>query len=151
MSTLGIRSTPRSVFFAIFDPDNNTIANVEEIKIPIALSTPLALKFIRSTILDVLREYDVRKACIRATETIASANIDRVQIEGVIQEAFASSDLEDYSIGNIASISKMLGIERSRFKPMVNDGINYLKINNWENHKKEEREAILSAIGAKNA
>lgn len=151
MSSLGIRATTNAVFIAVYCNKSLTILNVEQIKIPKALSTPLALKFIRSSILDIMREYQIKSACIRVTEAIGTLYISRIQIEGVIQEAFASSDLEKYCVGNIASISKLNGFKRDRFKPMVQDGANDLNIENWESHKKEEREAILAAIGANNA
>lgn len=150
MPSLGIRATPSSVFFAVYCHSEKTVINVEQIKIPKALSTPLSLKFIRSTILDIMREYSIEYACIRITESIANLNIERIQIEGVIQEAFASSDLIKYCVGNVASISRLNGFNRDKFKPMVNEGVNDLNIENWKNHKKEEREAILSAIGANN-
>lgn len=151
MSSLGIRATTNAVFIAVYCNKSLTILNVEQIKIPKALSTPLALKFIRSSILDIMREYQIKSACIRVTEAIGTLYISRIQIEGVIQEAFASSDLEKYCVGNIASISKLNDFKRDRFKPMVQDGANDLNIENWESHKKEEREAILAAIGANNA
>lgn len=151
MTSLGIRATTTSVFIAVYCNEKYTILNVEQVKIPKALSTPLALKFIRSTILDIMREYKITHACIRVTEPIGTPYIDRIQIEGVIQEAFASSDLDKYCVGNVASISKLNGFKRDRFKLMVQDGANDLNIENWESHKKEEREAILAAIGAKNA
>ncbi|MEQ9379907.1 MAG: hypothetical protein RJP95_03535, partial [Pirellulales bacterium] len=74
----------------------------------------------------------------------------RIQIEGVIQEAFASSELQSYYVGQIASISKRLGIERRRFKPLI-DGDENPGVENWNKMGKEEREAILCAMGAKDA
>ncbi len=81
---------------------------------------------------------------------MASPNLDRIQIEGVIQEAFASSELKSYYAGAIAVISKHLGIHRSKFKPLI-DGKEDFGVENWEAMGKEEREAVLCAIGAKNA
>ncbi|MHC2574687.1 hypothetical protein [Rhizobium leguminosarum] len=150
MITIGIRAAPKVVTFAIYDTDKGAIINVEEIKIPAAFDTPSALKYVRSNLLDVLREYQVERAGVRVTEGLANPNIERIQIEGVIQEAFASSELQSYYVGQIASITKRLGIDRERFKPMVN-GADDLDIENWDNMGKEEREAILCAMGAKDA
>ncbi|WP_147694527.1 hypothetical protein [Vogesella mureinivorans] len=149
MKTIGIRAAPKVVTFAIYDVEQNSIVNVEEIKIPAAFSTPDALKYLRLNLLDIIREYEVERAGIRVTEPNAqSMRIERIQIEGVIQEAFASSDLRSYYIGQISSISKRLGLDRARFKPIVG-GENDLDIENWGGMSKEEREAILCAIGAK--
>ncbi len=149
MITIGIRAAPKVVTFAIYDSDAGAVINVEKIKIPAALPTPAALKYVRSTLLDVLREYKVERAGVRVTEPNAqSTSIDRIQIEGVIQEAFASSDLQSYYVGQIASISKRLGIDRQKFKPLV-DGEEDPGVENWNGMSREEREAILCAIGAK--
>ncbi|GGF00377.1 hypothetical protein GCM10011611_02470 [Aliidongia dinghuensis] len=151
MITIGIRAAPKIITFAIYDSEANEIINVEQIKIPAAFETPAALKYVRSNLLDVLREYSVEQAGVRITEPNAqSPSIERIQIEGVIQEAFASSELRSYYIGQISSISKRLGFERVRFKPLV-DGTDDLGIANWGAMSKEQREAILCAMGAKDA
>lgn len=148
MITIGIRAAPTVVTFAVYDGDARVVLNVEEIKIPAAFSAPDRLKYLRSNLLDVLREYKVVNAGVRITEPNAqSPSIERVQIEGVIQEAFASSDLAAYYVGQISSISKRLGIERRQFKPLVNGEEEY-GVENWNRMKKEEREAILCAVGA---
>lgn len=151
MKTIGIRAAPTFVIFAIFDTEQNTIINVEEVKIPAVFSTPDALKYLRSNLLDILREYAVERAGVRVTEPNArSLSIDRIQIEGVIQEAFASSDLQSYFVGQISSISKRLGIQRTKFKPLVS-GDEDPGVENWSEMSKEAREAILCAIGARDA
>lgn len=148
MITIGIRAEPKAVTFAVYDSDEGRILNVEEIKIPAAFATPDALKYLRSNLLDVLREYRVEKAGIRVTESAArQPNIDRVQIEGVIQEAFASSELVGYYIGQIASISARIGIDRGRFKPLV-AGDEQWEVEGWDRMTKEAREALLCAVGA---
>jgi hypothetical protein len=145
---IGIRAAPKSVTFAIYDADAKAIITVEQIKIPASFSTPNKLKYVRSNLLDILREFNVTKAGVRVSEPFAkSLNIDRVQIEGVVQEAFASSELKAYYIGQISSISARLGIERNAFKPLVEGSENY-DIENWQDLDREEREAILCAIGA---
>lgn len=151
MITIGIRAAPRVVTFAVYDSEAERIINVEEIKIPAAFSMPDGLKYLRSNLLDVLREYEVEQAGVRVTEPSAqSPSVERIQIEGVIQEAFASSNLSKYYVGQISSISSRLGIDRARFKPLV-DGENAYDIENWDKMTKEQREAVLCAVGAMNA
>jgi hypothetical protein len=147
MRTMGIRVAPKEVTFAIYDSDSKSLVNVEEIKVPAAFTVPDALKYIRNNILDVLREFHVSKAGIRVSEGSAQTiNITRVQIEGVIQEAFASSNLDGYYIGQIASISSRIKISRTDFKPLVRGTIDY-DIENWHSMSQEQREAILCAVG----
>jgi hypothetical protein len=151
MRTIGIRAAPRVVTFAIYDATSDSVLNIEQLKIPAAFETPAALKYIRSNLLDILREYRIQRAGIRITEPNAqSINIERIQIEGVIQEAFASSGLDSYFVGQISSISKKLGIERIRFKPMI-AGEDDPGIEKWGDMSKEQREAVLCAKGAKYA
>jgi len=150
MTTIGIRVAPTAVTFAIYDSERASVINVEEIKIPAAFSTPEALKYVRSNLLDVLREYKVAKAGIRASEPSAqSISIERIQIEGVVQESFASSELTSYFVGHISSISSRLGIPRNDFKPFVSGEKEY-PIEKWAEMTQIEREAILCAIGAVN-
>ena len=104
LKTIGIRVSPSEVTFSIYDTEENSIINIEKIAIPNALSTPERLKYVRCNILDTLREYDVEKAGVRLSEPSArTISIERVQIEGVIQEAFASSALDNYYYGAISA------------------------------------------------
>lgn len=152
MKTIGIRVSPTEVTFSIYNTIENSIINIEEIAIPNALSVPEKLKFVRCNILDVLREYDTEKAGIRLSEPSArSISIERVQIEGVIQEAFASSTLDSYYYGAISTIAAKNNIERRRIKPLVKGEENYEAIENWQVLSEKEREAVLTAIGAINA
>lgn len=150
MITIGIRAAPKVVTYAIYDTAEDALINVDEIKIPAAFAVPEALKYVRSNLLDILREYKVEKAGIRTTEGLATPNVERIHLEGVIQEAFASSELQSYYIGQISSITKLLGIERENFKPLA-DGKKDPGVENWDKMGKEKREAILCAMGAKNA
>lgn len=152
MITMGLRAAPKLVTFAIFDSDRNEILNVEDIQIPAAFEWPVALKYLRSSILDVLREYGVGRAGVRTSEPVAkSLSVERIQIEGVIQEAFASSSLQGYFAGPIAVGAAMLRIDRTTFKPMAKEGRNDMEVDGWEDMSEVRREAVLYAMGAANA
>lgn len=151
MRTIGIRAAPKAVTFVVFDADADAVLNVEDIRIPIAFHTPEALKYVRNNLLDILREYGIERAGIRVTEPSAqSPNIARIQIEGVVQEAFASSLLKSYYVGQISSISARLGIERADFKRYVDGQLDW-PVENWASLRKEHREALLCAMGASRA
>lgn len=152
MITMGLRAAPKYVTFAIFDSEANEIVNVEDIQIPAAFDWPVALKYVRSSILDVLREYGVERAGVRTSEPVAqSLSVERIQVEGVIQEAFASSSLEGYFAGPIAVGSAMLRVERATFKPMTKEGRNDMEVDGWGDMSEVRREAVLYAMGAANA
>lgn len=137
--------------FAIFDSDKQNVLNVEEIRIPAAFTVSEGLKYVRSNLLDVLREYAVVQAGVRVTEPNAQGmSVERIQIEGVVQEAFASSTVYAYYVGQISSIAARLGIKRNEFKPFT-AGEKDPGVENWSKHSSVEREAILCAMGAINA
>lgn len=120
MKTLGIRVKPRAVIIAVFDADQAEIENIEDIKIPRALTVPESLKYVRNNILDILREYKIEHAGLRIAESNSrTLVIHRLEIEGVIQEAFASSGLKSYFCGQISKISARIGIARADFKRYV--------------------------------
>lgn len=148
--TIGIRASPKAVTFVVYDSDEDRVLNIEDIRIPAAFEAPDALKYVRSNLLDILREYEVEQAGIRVTEPNAqSTSIERIQIEGVIQEAFASSALKAYYVGQISSISSRLNINRADFKRYI-DGELEWDVENWKQLKGPQREALLCAIGAVN-
>jgi hypothetical protein len=152
MNTLGIRAKPSEVVIAIYDTSEDALLNVERIKIPKALATPEALKYVRNTVLDVLREYDIRQAGIRITESSSQQlSVRRIEIEGVIQEAFASSPLKSYYVGQISNISSRLGFDRSNFKRYVSSEIDFDRVENWDDLDGDEKEAVLTSLGAVNA
>lgn len=152
MNTLGLRVKPNAVVIAIYSSNENSIVNVESIKIPKALPTPEALKYVRSSILDILREYEINHAGLRIIESNSQTlNIRRIEIEGVIQEAFASSMLSAYFCGQISTIAAKLDIPRADFKRYVDGQLEYENVENWNEHNKEEKEAILASLGAVNA
>jgi len=152
MKTLGIRVKPDTAVVAVYDLTNGILENVEDICIPKALSTPEALKYVRNSILDVLREYNIEKAGLRKVESNSQTlSIRRIEIEGVIQEAFASSMLSAYYCGQISSISAKVGIARVDFKRYVDNSLNFERVQNWSDLNKEQREAVLTALGAENA
>lgn len=150
MITIGIRAQPAGVVFAVYDSDQNAIVNVEEIRIPAAFDVPEGLKYVRSNLLDVLREYKVEQAGVRVTEPSArSSSVERVQIEGVVQEAFASSTVRSFYVGQISSISRRLGMHRTDFKALLS-GDKDPGVEGWRQQGNLQREAILTAMGAAN-
>jgi glycyl-tRNA synthetase beta subunit len=151
MRVLGIRVEPKKSTFIVIErdiDDNYTLINEEVIKVPIALSFPEQLKYIRNTVIDILREYEITFAGIKLTESIATADLNRVQFEGVIQEAFSSSEVKDYFSGRKLSIMKRLGISKTIYDSILNGEQEY-PIINWNRlTNKNLREAALVAIGA---
>lgn len=151
MQTLGLRVSPKEVTFCIFNHTSDEIINIEELRIPNALDTPERLKYLRASLLDILREYNIEKAGIKLTESNArSMSIDRIQIEGVIQETFASSSLQAYYQGPLATVASKHSINKTQLKKHIKNEDDFVRIDDWCDFSEKEREAILVAIGAQN-
>lgn len=151
MTSLGIRVTPNTVFYAITkqEEDNITLVVCDKVVVPAALSEPEQLKFLRDTFLDIIYENDVKNACIRVVEANAqSYDYNRLYIEGVLQEMIASSTIEHYYLGRIASMSNKLGIDRKAFSALLSsDECGFIP--DWNVTKnKEKREAMLASYSA---
>ncbi|UPL21865.1 hypothetical protein [Alcaligenes faecalis] len=146
---IGVRALPTEVVYCILDPEKSCIVNVDKIVVPKSLDTPEQLKHIRLNLLDILREYEIKYAGIRVLEpTAQSVSVERVQIEGVILEAFASSKVEGYYVGQVSSISSRININRVDFKKYVDNELDFESVEGWGSFNKNQREAILCALGA---
>ncbi|MBF4338497.1 hypothetical protein EAY42_25710, partial [Vibrio anguillarum] len=146
MNTLGLRASPSTVYFCIYDSTDDSIINLEQIAIPNVFETPEKLKYLRITILDIIREYEVQKAGIRLSELHPSAkpNVTRIQFEGIIQEAFASSSLQSYFRGTIVTIASLLERRSREIKPLIDGTQTIEHLDEWADYSKEERESILA-------
>lgn len=149
MNNLGIRVQPNKITFAIFNSETEEIINVETIVVPKALEIPEQLKFIRNSVLDLLREYKITRAGIKVTENNSqSLSIERLYIEGVIQETFASSSIEKYRTFVLSNMVKQFNTNATKIKRYLKNeeddiGIAFdLSIFK----KTEEKESILSAM-----
>lgn len=150
-TAIGIRVSPAQVYFSIVSEleDEIEIKLIDHIVIPKALEIPEQLKFLRSTLSDIINENKILTACIRITESNArTVNIPRIYMEGVIQELIANSSINKYYIGQISSISAKLGIDRSDFKPYVKNEKVFMDIDIWPEISLEERESIMASISA---
>ena len=146
MRILGVRAAPKEASFVVFCTETQELVCVDQIKVPLILEIPEKLKFIRNNILDILREYSVSKACIRITESNAqNLNIDRLYIEGVIQEALSSSNVSSYANYRQKTICSKLGITSQEFKSIINGQQHFRNINTSE-YTPNTNEAILASL-----
>lgn len=160
MITIGLRVySNNKIYYCILEQSSSGDLNyldISHVNVPKSLIWPEALNFIRNTILDILIEYNVTKAIIRICEFgfILNKNlIERNYIEGVLQEAIASSSVEKFLAGQISEFASLLAIPRNDFKKYANAQLTfaYIPTNlNWDAFSVEERETILTANAAIN-
>ncbi|MGV9011852.1 MAG: hypothetical protein ACOH13_04590 [Flavobacteriales bacterium] len=152
-TAIGIRTKPDVLHYCVLSEYQNSfeINVLDKINLPKSLSIPEQLKFVRSTLMDIMNENQVLTACIRITESNAqTVNTKRVYIEGVVQELLASSPVHQYFAGQISSISSRLNIDRKDFKPTAEGTIVFKGIHDWEKWDLESRESVLVAFAAIN-
>lgn len=152
MNILGIRVQPKETVFVVIQCEDKifTVVNNEIIKIPAALDFPEKLKYIRNCVLDILREYSISRAGIRVAEgNSQNLDINRLHIEGVIQEAFSSSDVDSYFTGRKQSIAARLSMKPKELDDVVHGKKNFDNLNNWNIlTNQNSREAALVAMGS---
>jgi hypothetical protein len=152
MRTLGIRVEPKQTTFVIVDSTDNKfeIINKEIIKVPAALDFPEQLKYIRNCVLDILREYSINTAGIRVAEgNTQNLNVNRLHMEGVIQEAFSSSNVEKYFTGRKSTIASKLGLKIVDIEAALKSKSKFERLKNWSMlNNSNSKEAALVAIGA---
>ncbi|MDT4871300.1 hypothetical protein [Pseudomonas sp. Q1-7] len=150
MITIGIRAEPKKVTFAIFDSEKNKIKNLEEIVIPTTFSLPEQLKFLRNTLLDIAREYGVEAAGVRIAESSSqNQSNERLYLEAVAMESFASSTIKSYYAGRKTGICSRLEITTKLFDEIVGGRDPFADVKGWPSNKSVvSREAILIAMAA---
>lgn len=156
MVSIGFRVSPTKVTFAIVQGTPGqafTLVNASAVNIPPALETPRQLQFIRTTLLDVMDEYAVTRAGLRLAEhTAQQKNPFRLNLEGVVQELLASSSVERFVSGPIATIASLLGLrDRKIVKSLIAGEESPAYAMDWAALTGEEREAVLMAVGAASA
>lgn len=156
MKVIGFRVySDKKIYYCIIEKLADKSINYldySSIEIPQALNWPESLAYTRNTILDILNLYEIRQTVIRIAE-LDGASLERCYIEGVLQEAIASSPVEKFQTGQISTIASLLNIQRDNFKQLVNNEIVYNNFPaeiDWTRISKPEREAILTANSALN-
>ncbi|CAM3879232.1 hypothetical protein [Xenorhabdus thuongxuanensis] len=150
MRTLGIRVEPKQVSFVVFCNKENDLLCVDEIVVPKTLEIPEQLKYIRNSILDILREYQIQNAALRVAEGVSiNKSTLRCYIEAVIQEAFSSSNVEHYFVMRMNTIISRLKINKDDYNSILNSSKKLNKIDN-SSFKKAMNEAMMVAVAAVN-
>lgn len=154
MNTLGIRVSPSQITYVIYEPYNKNFI-LKCYKRPSFLSFPDFLKYIRYNFLDILEFHKVKYVAIKKIEYGSqNSHPERIAVEGVIQEALATSNILGYFIENKQSFFSVLKEKpetialalkkQEHFLNLINIyGTLDSKINN-----EEAREATFAAIVA---
>lgn len=157
LHSIGIRVSTRrkeskgKIFFAISKIENQNLSLIRttNIIIPNSLEVPEQLAYIRTNLLAVIKEYNVKFAGLRVAEGSANTQIPyRKNIEGVIQELFANSEIEAYDLLLINKFARVFSESASEIKSYINGEANFAGIEEeeWKSYPKEIRESILASV-----
>lgn len=151
MRTLGIRVSPKCVFYCVSEEklSNIEVLNVDKITVPLKMETQYQLGHVKTNIISILKEYDIKKVGIRATENNAmKISIPRLYMEGVIIETLGNSAIESFYIGTIVKIASLLKEDSKLIKKYIDNKLIFRDIDGWDKYSPEHRESIISAIAA---
>lgn len=153
MKVLGIRVYGINCCFAIYDSEKKEIIT-EEIFAPLILEMPERLKYLRFSIIDILKQYNIEYAGIKIIEygSFKQETMNRLYIEGVIQETFATSNLKEYYLHRKNFLNSCIDSKEIKIDNLIKDSnefnlfVNKYVQNTFKITKKELREVSLIAI-----
>ncbi|MFP5200682.1 MULTISPECIES: hypothetical protein [Bacillus] len=157
MHSIGIRvSTKRKeskgkIFFAVIEieNDNLNLIRTSSITIPTSLEVPEQLAYIRTNLLALMKEFNVKFAGLRIVEGSANTQISyRKNIEGVIQELFANSEIKAYDLLLINKFARIFSKNTAEIKSVIEGELDFAGMSKkeWKSHPKEIRESILASL-----
>lgn len=153
---IGLRVSPTEITFAVATQEEDTlqIRAVDAVTVPRALTFPDQLRFVRTTLLDVIEEFDVNRAGLKLVEHTAHGRHEfRMNLEGVVQELLASSPVDRYFAGRIDRLTFLLGEgSRPRVRQYIRGEEPFDRVPAWDQYRRVEvRESVLAAVAALSA
>ncbi|WP_044141799.1 hypothetical protein [Bacillus pumilus] len=157
MHSIGIRVLTKrkeskgKIFFAVIEIENGNLnlIRTSSITIPASLEVPEQLAYIRTNLLALMKEFNVKFAGLRIVEGSANTQISyRKNIEGVIQELFANSEIKAYDLLLINKFARIFSKSTAEIKSVIEGELDFAGISKeeWKSHPKEIRESILASL-----
>lgn len=152
MICIGIRTTPSYVYYTIIDSNDEEfeILTTSKIIVPKALDIPERLSFVRNCLFSIIQEYKVINAGIRTIENLVQPNVERIYIEGVIQELISNCSIEKYFTGKKSKIASILKEGIQDITSYIDKDEKFAEIEDWTSYNKEEKESIIMAVASSN-
>lgn len=151
MNSIGIRVSPSEVNYCITEKTDGgvSILGYDKIIIPKALDVPSQLAYVRTNLNSIFTEFEIVKAGIRVHEgNTKNISIERIYLEGVIQELLADCTVHKYFLGKLASIAKLIEQPLAKVKEYIEGDDTLIAIEGVTKSAKEVRESIVTAFAA---
>lgn len=148
---IGFRVSPSEITFTVIEsknpPDEGDYHDPQTLVVPDALDGPDLLRFMRTNLLDILALYEVEHAAVKTADHHGKrrSNTTRIHLEGVIQEAVASSRVGKYVAGATPRLASLQGMAPSDFKAYKDGTRQFAGLSDWNHWSKAERESVLAA------
>ncbi|MGV2886804.1 hypothetical protein Q0F98_05680 [Paenibacillus amylolyticus] len=151
MNSIGIRVSPSEVNFCVTQKINGelSIVTFDKIIIPKALDVPSQLAYVRTNLNSIFIEYNIIKAGIRVHEgNTQNLSIERIYLEGVIQELLADCTVHKYFLGKLSSIAKLIEEPVAKVKEYIEGDDTLIAYEGVTKSAKGTRESIITAFAA---
>lgn len=152
MRSIGISVALQNIYYVITENDIITkkfsIFGCGNICVPKTLKISERLSFIRNTMITIIDNYKIYSVGIRTIEasTVGSVFLERIYIEGVLQELISNCTVTRFFAGDKLKIANILKIEVQVLSDIFNGYSNYFSLEEWDKTPLEVRECICCAI-----
>lgn len=121
--SIGFKANKDKIVFVIYNDSNNDIV-IDKVILPLFLNELEKLSYLRNTLLDIIREFNITNASIKCSENSAyiiqrKVNIERIQIESIIKEVLVSSGIKNYLILKNKEISEYLNMKEKSYSQAI--------------------------------
>lgn len=151
MRSIGIRVSPSEVNYCITEKTDGVVSilGYDKIIIPKAWDVPSQLAYVRTNLNSIFTEFEIVKAGIRVHEgNTMNLSIERIYLEGVIQELLADCTVHRYFLGKLSSIAKLIEEPLAKVKEYVEGDDSLIEIAGVSKSAKGIRESIITALAA---
>lgn len=155
MVGIGFRAGPNEVYYTICERTDVDSAEVTldraQLVVPSALEGPDLLRFIRINIRDVILSHDPEAGFVKQADyhPQSSKSTARIYLEGVIQEAVASSNILHFDSGQKHQLGNLLNMSQRDLKEFKTGDRIYMRLPDWSKGTNDApRESVLSAVAA---
>ncbi|MEO1770272.1 MULTISPECIES: hypothetical protein [Enterococcus] len=150
MNVVGLRVEPRIINYTIIKDNGDFFP--DKLMVPVYLDMPRRLSYIRSNLLSIIKENGISYIGLRVIEPQANnINLDRVNIEGVIQELMCDCKIEGYKTFIKSQIKSALHLDD--FKQLKDLCANVsvsspddIHLEYWNSLSVNQKESILVAM-----
>jgi hypothetical protein len=153
MRSMGIRVASNEVFYAIIEGTvlNPSLIFHSKLAIPKSFKDGQALSWVRESIMNVLKEYQISSVFIRTIEPKArigkKAITNRCKIEAVLLEAANTSGSRN-SEGALVTITSLLAAKSVKSAKEYLELEEFREVEGWEDLNDNYKEASLAGIAA---